>query len=228
MPALVLRLLLGCACLTLGCSLAGVARAQADLCDQAAARIAEETGIPLAVLRSLTRAETGRARGGRLEPWPWAVNQGGAGHWFASQQEAEAFVRDQLGQGFTNLDIGCFQLNHRWHAKGFASLSEMFEPGANARYAAAYLLDKYRETGDWVAAAGAYHSGTEGFARSYSARFQEIFDTLAPAEIQLAQVDDATPSRGNLYPLLRAGLGGSAGSLVPRTDGMGSLFARVP
>jgi hypothetical protein len=228
MPASFLRLL---PILLLCLGFARAVPAQADLCDRAATRAASEIGIPLEVMRSLTRAETGRARNGVLEPWPWAVNQAGQGHWFDTAQEAEDFVTAQLQLGFTNLDVGCFQLNHRWHSTGFSSLADMFDPEANALYAARFLAEKYRESGDWVKAAGAYHSGTEDFAEKYEARFRDILTDLAPAEIRLADLEDA-PSpdlpRVNAYPLLQAGAGGSAGSLVPRTGGMGSLFARVP
>ncbi|WP_226341100.1 transglycosylase SLT domain-containing protein [Gemmobacter serpentinus] len=223
MPVLLLRLLP-----ILSLCFADMARAEADLCDRAAMRAASETGVPLEVLRSLTRAETGRNRNGVLEPWPWAVNQAGQGYWFDSADAAADFVTAQLDLGVTNLDIGCFQLNHRWHSEGFVSLATMFDPEENAVYAARFLASKYRESGDWVQAAGAYHSGTEEFAGKYEARFREILQDLAPAEIRLADLTgDAPAPRVNAYPLLQAGGTGGTGSLVPRTDGMGSLFARV-
>ena len=100
----------------------------AVLCDQAAQLAAQQTGVPLAVMQALTRAETGRGNGATLEPWPWAVNQAGEGHWFDSAAEAEQFVEAQLEFGYSNLDVGCFQLNHRWHSQGFASLAAMFQP----------------------------------------------------------------------------------------------------
>ena len=228
MPASFLRLLL---LLLPVWVCAGAGHADPALCDRAATRAATETGVPLEVMRSLTRAETGRARNGALEPWPWAVNQAGQGHWFDTAQQAEDFVTGQLQLGFTNLDIGCFQLNHRWHSTGFSSLMDMFDPEANALYAARFLAEKYRETGDWVQAAGAYHSGTEDFAEKYETRFRDILTGLAPAEIRLADLEPAATEdrpRVNAYPLLQAGAGGSAGSLVPRTGGMGSLFARLP
>ena len=38
----------------------------ADICDIAAQRAADETGVPVSVLRAITRTETGRKRVGRL------------------------------------------------------------------------------------------------------------------------------------------------------------------
>ncbi|GHC30042.1 lytic transglycosylase [Gemmobacter nanjingensis] len=201
----------------------------ADLCDRAAERAARETGVPLDVLLALTRAETGRASGGRLDPWPWAVNQGGQGQWFDSAAAARDWVEGQLQAGVSNIDIGCFQLNHRWHSGAFPSLDSMFDPEENALYAAHYLAAKYDESGDWETAAGAYHSATEVYARRYTERFREIRAGLAAsprAELTLASAD-AGP-RVNRYPLLQAGGGGRHGSLVPRSAGGISLFARLP
>ena len=68
------------------------ARASA-LCDQAAERASFATGVPVEVLRALTRTETGRSGPNGPEPWPWAVNQGGTGHWFDAEAEAEDLRR---------------------------------------------------------------------------------------------------------------------------------------
>lgn len=182
-------------------------------CDRAAEQAARATGVPVEVLLALTRAETGRAAGGGLQPWPWAVNRGGEGHWFDTRAEAQDWVQTRIDAGETNLDIGCFQLNLRWHAQGFASLETMFDPAQNALYAAGYLAEKYQKTGDWTIAAGAYHSSTDSHAERYAARFADILAGLAP--IRLAAAELPVP-RVNSFPLLMAGGGGGAGgSLVP-------------
>ncbi len=199
------------------------------LCDSAAAKAARETGVPLDVMLALTRTETGRAGEAGMEPWPWAVNQAGQGYWFDSAEEAEQFVEAQLQFGDSNLDIGCFQLNHRWHGEGFSSLRAMFDPMANARYAAGFLQQKYRETGDWAQAAGAYHSGTEDLADRYVARFQDILAGLGGWQVAEAGPVHEPAPRSNTYPLLMAGGGiATQGSLMPRVEGLGALFGRMP
>lgn len=197
----------------------GLAR-PADLCDRAAERAARGSGVPPAVLLALTRTETGRDG----QPWPWAVNQGGKGHWFDTRAAAEAYVAEQLALGIENLDIGCFQLNYRWHGGAFPSLQAMFDPDGNAAYAAEYLAAHHARTGDWVAAAGAYHSATAVHAEKYKRRFAAVLDGLAP--LRLAALDAAGPgpvARVNRYPLLAGGQG-QGGSLVPRGSGGGALI----
>src|SRR6056297_2407601 len=53
----------------------------AAVCDAAAAEAARRSGVPVAVLRAITRTETGRPgrSGGGLDPWPWTVNMEGIG-----------------------------------------------------------------------------------------------------------------------------------------------------
>ena len=190
------------------------ARDPAMLCEQAAQVAAGREGVPLDVMRALTLTETGHRRDGALRPWPWAINHAGDGHWFQTEGEAIAYAQSTLSQGARNFDVGCFQLNHRWHADGFPSLQAMFDPVENALYAARFLRDKYDQTGDWTQAAGAYHSLTPEFATRYSTRFAQLRAGLG--DPQMAQVPQVAQAilRENNFPLLRGGRG-AAGSLVP-------------
>jgi Transglycosylase SLT domain len=220
-PVIRMALTLLSVLLTLSCpARATLSGDPAVLCEEAARIAAEETGVPLPVLRAIALTETGRrVRGGgdTLRPWPWATNQGGSGTWFASRDEAIAGAQATLDQGVTNLDIGCFQLNHRWHGAAFASLEDMFDPARNALYAAALLKGHFDRLGDWSAAAGAYHSGTPEYAERYRAKFDAIYagpgDGTDPEAPQLALLEP----RVNSFPLLRVGGKGSGASLFPAT-----------
>ena len=116
--------------------------------------------MPQGVLHAISLTETGRAQGGRLRPWPWAINREGKGYWFANREEALAFAKASLAAGRTSFDVGCFQINYYWHGHNFPSLEAMFDPDTGADYAAQFLRSLYAERGDWSAAAGAYHSQT--------------------------------------------------------------------
>lgn len=206
----------------------------AELCDLAATRAARETGVPLAVLRAISLTETGRRREGRLRPWPWTVNMEGAGRWFDTEAEAKAYVERHHGRGARSYDVGCFQLNFRWHGQHFASPEAMFDPLENARYAARFLASLFAETGDWGRAAGAYHSRTPSYANRYRDRFATILARLegappiaAPGDATAAEtaagaeppaLPPAQPElpRVNTFPLLQAAAEPAGlGSLVP-------------
>lgn len=166
--------------LILGLLWAGRALGQpgAEVCEWAAAQAARETGVPADILGALTLTETGRRLDGVVRPWAWSANAEGEGTWFDDPGSAIAFAEDRIRSGRSNLDIGCFQLNYRWHGAQFASVAQMFDPLENARYAARFVSDLYRETGDWRRAAGAFHSRTAVYADRYLARFDTLRATL--------------------------------------------------
>lgn len=233
------NLFLGVACtLTVGVNTA-YARNEPDVCDAAARYAASQTGVPLSVLLAITRTETGRKHGGTFAPWPWTVNMEGAGKWFDDFDQALAYVERHHAAGARSFDVGCFQLNYKWHGQHFSSIPSMFDPRENALYAAGFLRDLYGELGDWELAAGAYHSRTKKYADRYKKRFRSLraqfleddgnanpfddvnqrilagtFDTpAAPAPVPVR------PPRQNLYPLLQTGTARAMGSLVPVQDG---------
>lgn len=191
------------------------------ICERAAQVVASETNVPLNVLRAISLTETGRKRNGEFRPWPWTVNMEGIGKWFNSYEEAKNYVDVHFRRGARSFDVGCFQINYRWHNQAFSSIEHMFEPTANARYAAKFLSELYDEFGSWPKAAGAYHSRTPKFAKKYTARFNRIRANLkAPPSAVLAVLEEPaspeSPVRINNFPLLRrSGSSGGMASLVP-------------
>ena len=171
------------------------------VCDQAAAAVAAETGVPLPVLRAITRTETGRTRSGFFGPWPWTVNHAGRGLWFDRRDEALAYLASARREGARNFDVGCFQINFHWHGHVFASLADMLDPVQNAQYAAEFLTALHAEFGDWEKAAGAFHSRTPEFATRYLQRYRRIYadlpDSVTPRRVE---TPPATARRASRAP----------------------------
>jgi hypothetical protein len=191
------------------------ARAFSAVCDSAAQTAAKETGVPLDVLRAITRVETGRHGDAGLEPWPWTVNMEGDGAWFETEDAARAFVFRHFKRGARSFDVGCFQINYKWHSQAFRSIDEMFDPKANARYAAQFLTDLFAELGDWSLAAGAYHSRTPKYADRYSSKFEKVRLGLADVPADTAPVVQNVLIAQAAPLISRAIKGGQMGSLVP-------------
>ncbi|MEZ5798728.1 MAG: lytic transglycosylase domain-containing protein [Paracoccaceae bacterium] len=192
----------------------------ARMCLDAARYAAQETGVPYRVLVALTLTETGRSRDGALQPWAWSLNEGGASAWFSTREEALEHLTGAIAGGVRNIDVGCFQLNYRWHGAAFASLDAMMEPRSNALYAARLLGRLAGDSGDWIAAAGAYHSATPEVADRYLSRFTPILTALADTGQDTADAGPLGPeTRANAFPLLQAGGSRSAGSIVPIATG---------
>ncbi len=227
------------------------AATEADLCRAAAVEAAARRGVPERFMLAITLVETRRKSDGAVGPWPWTVNVAGKGYWFDSRAEALAHARATLAAGQVSFDVGCFQLNYRWHGSAFDDIAEMFDPALSADYAAQFLLDLYRESGDWLRAAGHYHSRTPRHSARYRRLVAAALDHPALAE-GIGAVAPAGPLTapvrrhaarlpdGATLPLLAAaagpliaggspvpgsgsGAGGSAGAV-----GLGALAAGRP
>ncbi|SFC66169.1 transglycosylase SLT domain-containing protein [Tropicimonas isoalkanivorans] len=145
-----------------------------DVCLRWAEIVAADSGVPAEVMKAIATLESGRKINGSVRPWPWTVQSRGKGHWLDTSQSAVDLVDSLLRSGTDNVDVGCFQLNVRWHGKNFPSLNAMFRPEDNARYAASFLRDLYREFGSWETAASAYHSRTPELAAKYRSKLKPI------------------------------------------------------
>jgi hypothetical protein len=201
-----------------------------DLCLEAAQDAAEISGVPVSILIAVALTETGQARNGETLPWPWTVNLEGKGYWFEQRSDAERFTREANDRGIVRFDVGCFQVNHRWHGNNFQSIEQMFDPLANATYAASYLRELHETLGDWSTAAGAYHSRNEELASGYRIRFDAFLAALIERELVSSSSDDSPgmarseesstlPQRNN-FPLLQERDGArTLGSLVTLTSG---------
>jgi hypothetical protein len=73
--------------------------------------------------------------------WPWTVmnNKEGKGYHFKTQGEAIRYVRMQFMVRNNNLDVGCMQINLKYHPDAFVSLQQAFSPRNNIEYGAKFL-----------------------------------------------------------------------------------------
>ena len=154
----------------------------ASLCETAIARAEQRYALPPGLLEAVALVETGRRdRAGTLRPWPWAVNAQNQGLFFNSAAEAIAWVRNAQRKGIASIDIGCMQVNQAQHPDSFVSLNEAFAPEANVNYAARFLFQLHTETGDWLQAAGYYHSRMPALANPYRRQVAFLYENSAAA-----------------------------------------------
>jgi hypothetical protein len=187
---------------------------QSALCERAIVLGSQRSGVPQEVLHAISLTETGRRDGGRLRPWPWAVNREGQGHWFKTRDEALAFARKSIAEGRHSFDVGCFQINYHWHGHNFPSIEAMFEPEIGADYAARFLQDLYAESGSWSRAAGSYHSRTPQYANIYRARFDRILGDIGGSPLVASAIETEEGPASNRKSRVRM----SRGPLIIRID----------
>lgn len=213
--ASVLDCLLACfAALLVGLAAPGAGAAAPDstmaLCRNAAVAAADRHGVPRELMLAITSVETRTRRGGGSGPWPWTVNVAGKGSWHDSRAAALLQAQQALSRGERSFDVGCFQLNYRWHGQNFASIDAMFEPGPSGDYAARFLKELYAESGDWIAASGHYHSRTPVHATRYRGLVARTIERMGKGRPESAWLV-APAGRADVAP----GAAGAAVSVAP-------------
>ena len=179
--------------------------AQSLACAPAIAGAERAEALPPGLLPAIGRVESGRfdPASGVVEPWPWTVDAGGVGRYFATRDEAIGAVRGLQAAGVRSIDVGCLQVNLEQHPAAFASLDQAFAPDANAAYAARFLRRLYAETGSWAAAAAAYHSRTPEFGLPYQRLVLSLWrgNGFVAAPWSGASADDRLVPAGPIPPL---------------------------
>ncbi len=141
-------------------------------CETLARTIGQRAGLPDGFLPAIARIESGRSQQGTRRAWPWTLNHAGKGLYFETRAEAMQYLRKAVQAGRTNIDVGCMQVNHYWHAENFAALDKMMDPQENITYAAGFLKDLYRQHGSWVEAVKHYHSPDDARGARYFKGFE--------------------------------------------------------
>ena len=140
-----------------------------DICANRAAEAERKAGLPPHLLTAIAKVESGRwsKASQAVLAWPWTVMAEGRGRFLPSRAAAVAEVEALRARGVTNIDVGCMQVNLRYHPNAFDSLETAFDPRRNVAYAAAYLGRLRAEAGSWTVAIGRYHSRTPRFSGAY-------------------------------------------------------------
>lgn len=145
-------------------------------------------GTPAGLLRSIAMVESGRRNPatGQVAPWPWTIDANGAGHFYATESQAIAAVRQLRAQGIQAIDVGCLQIDLAAHPDAFATLHQAFDPLTNALYGAHFLLTLHTDLGHWSAAIGGYHSLNPSLGTPYYQKVAAVWQRHAASSAPFA------------------------------------------
>ncbi len=129
--------------------------ASANPCEAEILRAADRYGIPAGILYAVGLTETGNK--GSLQAN--ALNIEGKAVFARSRSEALAAFGKARGEGKTLIDLGCMQINHRYHGSHFRSVGDMLDPRQNVDYAARFLVNLHARHETWSMAVARYHAG---------------------------------------------------------------------
>lgn len=134
-----------------------VAAAPANVCEVEMKAAAAKYNVPLGVLYAVGLTESGR----KESLQPFAMNIAGEAYFATGLDDALRRFAQAQARGIELIDVGCMQINHRYHAAHFASIAAMFDPHANVDYAAQFLQQLRRREGSWTLAVARYHAGPD-------------------------------------------------------------------
>lgn len=151
------------------------------LCLNEAVRQEKRGRIQTNLLSAIALVESGRFS--KKYPsgvsWPWTVTAEGKGAFYPSKGDALSAVRDLQAKGVDNIDVGCMQINLKYHPDAFESLEDALDPAKNVAYAAEFLKRNYGETKSWGEAATRYHSKTVYKAFRYEDKLLDAWNRLS-------------------------------------------------
>ena len=154
-----------------------------NICLAEARRAEVQHGVPSGLLQSIARVEAGRKTvTGEFMPWAWTLNDAGEGLFFDTRNAALTYLEDAVTDPEHSVDVGCMQVNSKWHLEGFLNVGDMLDPSQNADYAAIFLLDLKAAHGSWDDAVKHYHSALPEKNIAYHRRvLSELESYLASA-----------------------------------------------
>ena len=170
-----------------------------NICLLEASRAEARHGIPKGLLQSITRVEAGRKTvTGDFMPWAWTLNDRGEGLFFDDRDAALAYLETAVADPEHSVDVGCMQINTKWHSQGFLELADMLDPTQNADYAAGFLLDLHEAHQSWDDAVKHYHSSAPeknvGYHRRVLAELERFLEAGMPSPPALAEAPTDAPA----------------------------------
>lgn len=159
------------------------------LCSVAAKEAGIEYGVNFDLLQTISAVESGRWDNlqNRYVAWPWTVNVKGKGYYYASKEDAIRAVQKFQSQGIESIDVGCMQINLKYHGEAFSSLDDAIDPLKNVKYSAKFLRSLYSRHGQsWKKAAKRYHSANPEKGEAYTKRLERRFEKYKIAGFALS------------------------------------------
>ena len=131
-------------------------------CSQFFSKYERQYLLPSRLLKAIAMQESGKWNKDyqKKVPWPWTMNVRGKGYYFDSKAEAMKKFQHYRSQGIKSIDVGCMQVNMKYHGSHFNNYNQAFDPEYNIRYSAILLRKLYKKYGSWKVAVANYHAGS--------------------------------------------------------------------
>ena len=181
--------------------------------------------LPPHLLQAISKVESGRwnkEAGARLA-WPWTVMAEGKGRYLPTKAAAIAEVEELQARGVRNIDVGCTQVNLKYHGDAFDTLSQALDPVHNVAYAAVFLSQLRSDSRSWTKAVGRYHSSTPKLGGRYRTK---VFRAWRD-EKKAAYRRDAAVRKQQREAASIGSIAGSSSILIAEQPAAGQILAEA-
>ena len=130
-----------------------------NVCEKNISEIERQIDIPKGLLTAIGLTESGRYIN-KSKPiiWPWTINIKTKSLFFDNKKQMLKFLNSQVKEGNFDFDVGCMQVNLKWHGKYFKKISDSIDPKTNISYATSFLYKLKSDHKSWTEAIKRYHS----------------------------------------------------------------------
>ncbi len=163
----------------------------ASICGAHMAKYEKQYRLPRNILNAIGLTESGHIdpETKKFVPWPWTIYSEGRGRYHDSKQAAISDVEALKRRGVKNIDVGCMQVNLKYHPDAFANLQQAFDPETNVAYAALFLSKLREEHKSWGKSIARYHSATKDRGERYVQKVMKNWNSARKLNVALVRRD---------------------------------------
>ena len=154
-------------------------------CNYFTEKYTKKFNLPNKLLTSISLVESGVKRGDNYISWPWSLNIGGKSKYFEDKLATIKFIKNSK-KSKNNFDLGCMQINFKYHGKNFKSISDILDPDKNVEYAAKFLRSLYTRHRSWNEAISRYHSSEPTRKKIYLKKVKYFWVKLRQKHIKIS------------------------------------------
>jgi hypothetical protein len=132
-------------------------------CPQLIASTEAKRQIPRGLLMAIAVTESG-VNG---VPNPHAMNIAGKTYHARDLEDMAQVISNNWSKGVRSIDVGCMQINLKYHGQKFARLTDLLHSPTNVDYGASYLIKLAIDRGSWREGVMDYHNKLSASRRQW-------------------------------------------------------------
>ena len=140
-----------------------MAHAQTDQCTSLIIDAEKRYNIPEGLLLAIALTESGS----HGHPYPYAMNIGGRPYLAPNNETMANVINRYMSAGQNSIDVGCMQINIKYHARRFSSPYDLLDSATNVDYGARYLTELAVASNSWQDAVMTYHNKNNPSRRAW-------------------------------------------------------------